>query len=82
MTTKESCFKLSNRCDLLNRYENLRIDTNRNQRLMRKSKKTLDIGIQHKPTKKEFEELIIRTQEKITKNKELMSQLKKNIECE
>jgi len=82
MTTKESCFKLSNRCDLLNRYENLRIEIDRNQRLMRKSKKILDMGIQHEPTKKGFEELIIKTQEKIAKNKELMTQLKKTIECE
>ncbi len=81
MTTKESCLKLSNRCDLLNIYENLRIDIDRNRRLMRKSKKMLDMGIQHEPTKRGFEELIIKTQEKIVKNKELMLQLKKNIKC-
>ncbi len=82
MTTKQTCIDLSNKCKLLNKYFNLKKETVDTQKRIREIRKILNMNIQDKPTKLGYEKLLIKNQEKVDKNKELILEIKKIVECE
>lgn len=77
----ESCFELSNRCELFDKYSKLMKDTNTSQKRIREIKKILNMNIQDEPTKIGYTEILKENQEKLNKNKELILQMRKSIKC-
>lgn len=81
-TNNETCLQLSNKCKLLNKYFDLKRETDTTQKRIREIKRILNMDIQDNPTKTGYEELLIKNQEKVNKNKELILEIKKIVECE
>ena len=77
----EECTNLSKRCKSLNEYDNLKIEIDREQKLMRKFKKMLELKIEHQPTKTSLEKAIVESKENIIKNKKILKELKNEINC-